>query len=304
MSPSTSPVNTQKCIACNGNSWSPAPKITRVVLPIFRGVQVVRCSRCGLGKLDPFPSFEETVAIYSDPEYVAAYDAAGQSFVIADAQAQSLLKPRFDRIKRYQPDLGKLLDIGASRGIFLNAARQEKWDVYGLEAGADAIAYAQQTYGLQIQHGTLESTNLPEEHFECIHLSHVLEHMHNPIENLATIYRSLKPGGVFAVEVPYEFGDLFDLFRESLLRRPRTPNTVPSSHLYFFTLRTLSDILVQCGFEILHAETPRRNQSYESRIPLGAWIKRGVYHLEQKLHLGPLIEIYARRPYQSESSHV
>lgn len=291
------------CIACDGNSLRPVPNITRVVRPVFRNAQVIQCSNCGQGRLDPFPTFEETVAIYSNPEYVAAYDAAGQSFVVADADAQSLLKDRFDRLRTYLPEQGKLLDVGASRGIFLNAARKEKWDVHGLEAGADAIAHANKTYGIAIEHGTLESTPVPENSFDCIHLSHVLEHMHNPIENLTKIYRSLRPGGVLVVEVPYEFGDLFDRFRELLLRRPRTPNTVPSSHLYFFTRRTLCRVLERCGFEILRSATPRRNQSYDSKIPLGGWFKRQLYQLEQKTGLGPLIEVYARRPIQNESSH-
>jgi SAM-dependent methyltransferase len=241
------------------------------------------------------PSPHDIEAIYASPAYTESYDGAGQQFVVSQETASQTHEPRFARLEKYLPNRGGLLDIGASRGIFMDQAKQRGWHVHGLEAGADAIAFAQSEFQIAIQHGTLESTLLPNAFYDCVHLSHVLEHLHQPRERLQQIATALKPGGILVVEVPYEFGDLFDLFRARVLGRQRTPNQVPSSHLYFFTLATLSRLLRQSGFEILFGNTPRRNQSYESRLPLGVLLKKLVYRLEYQLHLGPLIEVYARK---------
>jgi SAM-dependent methyltransferase len=283
------------CIACQQNDWRDEPTVTRVVRSAFAGCTVVRCRRCGLGRLNPMPPAEDVQAIYQDSLYTETYDAAGQAFVIADADARSLLQPRFDRLAKYLPSKGTVLDIGASRGIFLNAARAAGWEPCGIEAGADAIGYAKEHYDITIQPGTLESSVLVSNSYDCVHMSHVLEHMHDPQLSLCRVADCLRPGGIAVIEVPFEFGDLFDRFRETILRRMREANQVPSTHLYFFTIASLSRLLVRCGFEILHATTPRRNQSYDSRIPLGKSCKRALYTLEQSLRMGPLIEIYARK---------
>ena len=234
-------------------------------------------------------------AIYSSESYAQSYDAAGQNFVVSELTAKEQFASRFARLASYLPGKGQLLDIGASRGVFLKLAESEGWTIFGLEAGLDTIEYAKLNFGITIQHGTLEETALPDEFYDCVHLSHVLEHLHDPIGSIRTIAKAMKTGGVLTIEVPFEFGDLFDTIREKVLRRPRAQNAVPSSHLYFFTLKSLGRLLEKAGFEVLHAATPRRNKSFDSSLPMGKLFKRSIYHLEQVLKMGPLIEVFARK---------
>jgi SAM-dependent methyltransferase len=224
-----------------------------------------------------------------------SYDSAGEDFVLSEETAKLQLASRFARLESYLPNQGRLLDIGASRGVFLNQAREQGWNISGLEAGLDSIAHASSRYGIAIEHGTLEEANFEEESYDCVHMSHVLEHLLDPLQGLNKIHRSMKSRGVLVIEVPFEFGDLFDRFRELLLRRQRAMNTVPSSHLFFFTLSSLRRLLETTGFEILHGCTPRRNQSFDSKLPLGIMFKRAVYHCEQQLQMGPLIEVFAKK---------
>ena len=256
---------------------------------------MVRCGHCGLGRLEPMPTLSAVHAIYSSESYAQSYDEAGQDFVVSESTAKEQFASRFARLASYLPAKGRLLDIGASRGVFLKLAESEGWTIFGLEAGLDTIEYAKSHFGITIQHGTLEETVLPDGFYDCVHLSHVLEHLHDPLGSIRTIGNAMRTGGVLTIEVPFEFGDLFDTFREKGLRRPRAQNTVPSSHLYFFTLKSLCRLLEKAGFETLHAATPRRNQSLDSSLPMGKLLKRSVYHLEQVLKMGPLIEVFARK---------
>ncbi len=234
-------------------------------------------------------------AVYASETYAQSYDSAGQEFVISEETAALQLATRFARLASYLPNQGNLLDIGASRGVFLNQARGKGWSIFGLEAGIETIEYAKQHWGINIQHGTLEETTLPDAFYDCIHMSHVLEHLLDPLSSIRHVAKSMKTGGVLIVEVPFEFGDLFDRFRELALRRPRLLNEVPSSHLYFYTLGSLCRLLRKTGFEILYAATPRRNQSFDSTFPMGVLFKRVLYRIEHGLKMGPLIEVYARK---------
>ena len=241
------------------------------------------------------PTRSQIDAVYASAKYAESYDAAGQDFVVSEETAQEQLSPRFARLASYLPNKGRMLDIGASRGVFLKLAALEGWTIFGLEAGLDTIQYAKSRYGITIEHGTLEETTLPLAFYDAVHLSHVLEHLHDPLESIRTIGKCLRSGGMLVVEVPFEFGDLFDRFREFVLRRVRVVNAVPSSHLTFFTLTSLCRMLEHSGFEILYAATPRRNQSFGSTLPMGRLLKRIVYRWEQILKMGPLIEVYARK---------
>lgn len=241
------------------------------------------------------PTRNEVHAVYASERYAQSYDAAGQDFVVTEETAKEQLAPRFARLASYLPTKGQMLDIGASRGVFLKLAALEGWAISGLEAGLDTIEYAKVHYGITIEHGILAETKLPLAFYDCVHMSHVLEHLHDPLESIRRIGDSMKSGGVLVVEVPFEFGDLFDRFRQGVLRRPRAVNAVPSSHLTFFTLPSLCRLLEESGFEILCAATPRRNQSFASNLPMGKLLKRIVYRLEQILKMGPLIEVFARK---------
>lgn len=289
-------INHPACIVCQSDRWKPDSETTKAIRTRFSGASVHRCAVCGQGILLPLPDERTVQQIYDSSEYAESYDAAGEAFAISGPHLSQQLAPRFEILHRLLPQGGRMLDVGASRGFFLAEAKKRGWHVQGLEASPECALFAKENFGIPMFVGSLESIPLPESTYDCIHLSHVLEHLREPQLRIQQLLTALKPGGVLVIEVPYEFGDLFDRIREVLLRRPRPCNSVPSTHLHFFTLRTLTRWLRNLGLKIEYAATPRRNQSYSSRLPCGRWIKSCVYYCEARMHLGPLIEVYARKP--------
>jgi SAM-dependent methyltransferase len=284
----------EACLACGGMRWRSADELQRVVRSRFPGVRLDRCRNCGMGQVRPLPSAAAVAAIYRDPQYAAAYAAAGQSYVLDPEHARSAIRQRLSKLERLLGSPGSLLDVGAARGVFLAAAREAGWRVSGLETDPSALEEAAARYGLRLQPQSLEGSDFAKGSFDCVHLSHVLEHLRSPSEALTRIRPWLRRGGILALEVPYEFGDLFERFQSCILGKPRLPYAVPSPHLYFFTVASLQALLRRCGYEIVALGTLRRNAVDESRYLGGRWLKRLLYWLEQRCRWGPLIEVYAR----------
>lgn len=146
------------------------------------------------------------------------------------------------------PEKGKILEIGAFAGFFLNLLKKDGWDVYGIEPGRRGISYARNNFGIEILNETLEGTSLEDECFDAVVILHVIEHLYNPEEGLRVINRVLKTNGTLVIETP-----TYDTLMFRLLgRRERSLNC--DGHIYFFTPESLEALLANNGFRVVRLE--------------------------------------------------
>lgn len=99
---------------------------------------------------------------------------------------------------------GKMLELGSFRGDFTRRLLEEFDEVTCVEASAQAAATAQQRLGdrAAIITGTFESVQLGTT-YENIVMTHVLEHVDDPVSVLRRIKREwLSPGGRFFLACP------------------------------------------------------------------------------------------------------
>lgn len=96
---------------------------------------------------------------------------------------------------------GRLLDLGCGNGDFLQFARNLSWQVEGLEPDPNAAAIVRAA-GIPVEIGTVDTVDFPEDRFDAITLSHVLEHFVDPANSLRRIVRWLKPGGTLVTITP------------------------------------------------------------------------------------------------------
>lgn len=153
---------------------------------------------------------------------------------------------------RYLPKPQKgqrLLDIGCGNGSFLDSARAAGWDVMGLEPDPKAANAARHS-GLNVKVGTIDDLANVSNCFDAITLSHVIEHVHMPLEVMASVHRLLKPGGVIYIETPNIASYGAKLFGANWrgLEVPR--------HLVLFNPFSLQKMLAEKGFE--HIKMIRR----------------------------------------------
>ena len=88
-------------------------------------------------------------------------------------------------LKSFKPFFksGNLLELGSFQGNFTKLFLPHFNDITCLEASDEAIQIARQQLGARVNiiHGTFETANLPRK-YDNIILTHVLEHLDDPIE--------------------------------------------------------------------------------------------------------------------------
>jgi len=145
---------------------------------------------------------------------------------------------------RHLPGPGRgrtLLDLGCGDGGFVAQALRCGWQAQGLEPDAQAVAAARQR-GLPVRQGGIERLSGQAACFDRITLSHVIEHLHDPLDVLRACRRLLKPGGQLWLATP----NLDSLGHRAFGRHWR--GLEAPRHLVLFHERGLAVLLRQAGF--------------------------------------------------------
>jgi len=151
-----------------------------------------------------------------------------------------MTKDRINILKQYKTN-GKLLEIGCGTGSFLIEAKQQGFDVTGLDASSNYIESIN-NLGLNVKYGRIEDVNFEYKKFDVIAMSHLLEHIENPTSFLENVKKYLTPNGILFIVVPNA---------DSLTNRIlgyKHPVYQQADHLYFFSKKTLTNYLESSGF--------------------------------------------------------
>jgi SAM-dependent methyltransferase len=100
---------------------------------------------------------------------------------------------------------GRLLDVGFGAGTLLEAAQRAGWHAFGVEVSARAVEHVREK-GFEVFAGTLQEAAYPENHFDVVTASEVLEHVPDPQNMLRDIARVLRPGGLLWLTTPHGRG--------------------------------------------------------------------------------------------------
>jgi SAM-dependent methyltransferase len=231
----------QSCILCGSDRSSLFDQRS------FHGRQVINrvCLNCGLVYQSPRMTEAENVIFYAD-EYRLLQeghaDPTARNISIQKARASSLygfIHPVITTISRH-------LDIGCSMGILLQHFQDAYHDqVVGVEPGEAHREHARRQ-GLTVYPSQEDLEKAREPRFDLVSMSHVLEHLPDPVGYLNQLRESiLSKDGWLLVEVPNLYAhDSFEV-----------------AHLYAFSPHTLREVLHKGGFEILKIELHGRPNS-------------------------------------------
>jgi len=207
-----------------------------------RGFEVVRCTECGLVYVWPQPTREELEAVYSAGGYHAEVD---------EAERRRYFARRLRQIEELAPRRGRVLDVGCSKGCFLEVARDEGWDVAGVELNPHTAEEAR-AKGLDVHCGGLSDFDASGRFFDVVTLFDLIEHTTDPQATLRGCRRLLRPGGLLVVTTPRIDGLVprvtYWFFAATL---GAWDHPTPPGHLVQFSRRTLQQMLAQADFRVV-----------------------------------------------------
>jgi len=142
----------------------------------------------------------------------------------------------------------KVLDVGCGSGERLEKMRGLGWTVSGIDFDEKAVGMAKER-GLDVSCGTIPGIWFPPETFDAITMSHLIEHVPDPIELLKECRRILKPGGRVVVTTPNSSSWAHRLMKE------HWRGLEPPRHLHVFGPSSIEQTLRKAGFDVVFVRT-------------------------------------------------
>jgi 2-polyprenyl-3-methyl-5-hydroxy-6-metoxy-1,4-benzoquinol methylase len=198
---------------------------------------IVRCSGCGLVRMDPRDDDETLARAYGS----LPADAAG----VLDEATRRIAASQARYVARLVPAPARLVDVGSGAGAFLDVASAGGYQVTGIEPAEACVArIAERLPHVRMVCGWIERASLEAGSADAVTLWDVLEHLGDPRAAVGTLASWVAPRGWLFLQVPNG---------ASLAARvlgPRWPLYL-REHLWYFDARSLRRLLDEAGFEVI-----------------------------------------------------
>jgi len=150
----------------------------------------------------PQPDLNDLPSYYESEDYISHTDSKRNLFEKTYHFIKGIaLKKKLHLINSYSNDEKSLLDIGCGTGDFLQVAKTNHWDVFGIEPNEQARSIANKKTN-NVVFDIDELSKFEASSFNVITLWHVLEHLPNLEEQISIFKKLLKPNGVLIIAVP------------------------------------------------------------------------------------------------------
>jgi SAM-dependent methyltransferase len=205
------------------------------------------CASCGLRREHPLPDPTEDRELYDDGYYLRH----GLAVRLEDQSSlkRELLARRVGLLTKLNGGPGRVLDVGAGTGLFVEASMRAGWRAFGVERSSSAVRFASEITRGSVVIGRVEELAF-DELFDAVTLWDVLEHLPDPRSTLVSIRQLLRPGGLIGISLPNVAG-----MKARLLANQWRYYLPQLGHLTHFSPKTLTTLLRQAGFVPVRVET-------------------------------------------------
>jgi len=207
-----------------------------------------KCQKCGLVNLD--------IDNLNTTEHQEKYADAFPDPFNKELNWGSHLTYMF--IKEHIPTRGVFFDIGCGNGALLLMARNDGWQVKGLEILPSLAKKITEKLDIEVITNDFLKLEKSSEQFDLLALRHVLEHIPDSILAMQKINMLLKMGAYAVLEFPNIEGFTFKMQRLmtklGLHKRKYSQDYVPG-HCNEFSRRSFNYLAQITGFEMVRWET-------------------------------------------------
>jgi SAM-dependent methyltransferase len=167
----------------------------------------VTCAECGHLYLDPRPRPDQVSRLYPPiyPSFSGRFSEKGS--LIARIK-DHVLASRFKQLGEVPTNM-RLIDIGCGDGAFLISLRRlfPEAELTGLDWHFPEHTRALlESHDIGMIEGTLETVELPVDHYDVVVMNQLIEHLWDPNGSLDRCRTAMKPGGKIAIETPNQDG--------------------------------------------------------------------------------------------------
>lgn len=235
----------------------------------------------------PQPSPEKLPEYYQSEDYISHTDKKRNLLEKVYHIARDVsLKRKLKLVNSYAGDSKHILDFGCGTGDFLKTAKDNGWQVSGIEPDEGAREIANKKVDISV----LDSEafwNLEANQFDVITLWHVLEHLPELDKHINQLQKLLKPNGTLIIAVPN-----FKSFDAHYYKEHWAAYDVPR-HLWHFSKDSILKLFGNQNFKI-EKILPMKLDSYYVSL-LSEKYKIGKMNPAKAFYIGWLSNLKAKR---------
>ncbi len=210
------------------------------------GASEYQCAECEMVFLYPIMTIEEEEEFYR-VEFEKYMAERGQAGGVVPAESYRSWQPEGERrlalIRNYLRDGMGILELGSATGYLLDAIRPVVGsDVTGIEPGEAFRAFAIDELGITT-HASRDAVS--GDSFDILLAYYVVEHLRDPVGELADWHALLRPGGKCIIEVPNVDDALVKYWKVEAFDRFYWQK----AHYFNYSHKTLSMVLKMAGFK-------------------------------------------------------
>jgi SAM-dependent methyltransferase len=248
-------LETIRCDLCSSGNYAELLQATDYRYGHSEIFNIVQCDDCGLIYLNPRPKAGAILKQY-EQDYTpdATVDKGAQT---PKTSLRAKLKKKLGRIWYWIGGYygvsqikigGRFLDIGCANGNILETVRDAGADAYGIEINPRYV-YLCKKKGLNVQCGSVVDLRYPDDYFDIIWMSQVIEHLPSPKNYLQQLRKILRQDGKL-----YLFCPNADSYLAKLFGKYWHGWHIPF-HFYAYTAKSIEKLAVETGFKITSLRT-------------------------------------------------
>ena len=229
----------QTCLICNQPSWKKEFQVQDIFDEQYN---FGSCNSCQVYSLNPFPNKRQL-----DQAYDESYHGFGEKKFnpLVEKVLDWFRKQNAKQFAKELPEKAKVLDVGCGNGTFLEyLGKQGDFELHGIEPIGKSGDRAEKLEGLKVRRGFLEENTFEKLYFDAIILTHVFEHLPNPLKSLKTISAIAADNAILQIEIPNVNSIQYKLFKAKWLHLD------PPRHLNMFPPKVLKEELNKLGWEL------------------------------------------------------
>ncbi|MCX7546585.1 class I SAM-dependent methyltransferase [Xanthomarina sp. F1114] len=215
--------------------------------------QLIENNVFGFLETFPQPNEEQLPEYYKTEDYISHTDSKRNLFEKVYHLVRAIsLKRKLKLINSFRlenkPEANftnkKLLDIGCGTGDFLETAKNDSWNIFGIEPNKQARDIANKKTKNAV-FNVEQLLEFEKNSFDVITLWHVLEHLPNLEKQISNLQELLKPEGTLVIAVPnYKSYDA--LYYKKFWAAFDVPR-----HLWHFSQESISNLISKKDMKVV-----------------------------------------------------